>query len=56
MAKYILNRWQKPYFDPKLKIKIYADDIMGVLQGVHLKIVSNNTSLLLKMYFTCDFT
>ena len=42
MAKYILNQWQKPYFDPKLKItKIYVDDIhvIGVLQGDYLKIV-----------------
>ena len=56
MAKYILNRWQKPHFDPKIKIKIYAGDVIGVLQGVHLKIVLNNVILSLEMYLTCDFT
>ena len=40
MAKYILNQWQKPYLDPKLKItKIYVDDKIGVIQGDYLKIV-----------------
>ena len=40
MAKYILNQWQKRYFDSKLKItEFYTDDIIGVLQGDYLKIV-----------------
>ena len=46
MAKYILNQWQKPYFDSKLKItKIYVDDTIGVLQGDYLKIVFYSLNL-----------